>query len=45
MFIPDPNFSIANPGSASKNLNILTEKNGFQALGNMIGVVHPGSGY
>jgi hypothetical protein len=29
--IPDPNFSIPDPGSASKNLNtgILTPKNGF----------------
>jgi hypothetical protein len=42
MFIPDPNFF--NPGSASKNLRILTPKNGFQALGNMNRVVHSGSG-
>jgi hypothetical protein len=26
MFIPDPNFSIPYPGSASKNLSILTQK-------------------
>jgi hypothetical protein len=32
------------PGSASKKLSILTQKNGFQALGNMIRVVHPESG-
>ncbi len=30
-------------GSASKNLSILTQKNGFKALGNMIRVVHPSS--
>ncbi len=39
--IPDPNFLY--PGSASKNLSILAQKNGFQALGNTILVVHPGS--
>jgi hypothetical protein len=39
--IPDQNFF--HPRSASKNLNILTPKNGFSALGNMIRVVHPGS--
>jgi hypothetical protein len=56
MFIPDPGsdffhpgsrfriFSIPNPGSASKRLSILTQKNGFHALGNMIWVVHSGSG-
>jgi hypothetical protein len=43
---PDPNvlypgsriqiFSIPDPGSASKNLSILTQKIGFYALGNMI---------
>jgi hypothetical protein len=27
--IPDPNFSIPDPGSASKNLSILTQKIGF----------------
>jgi hypothetical protein len=32
------------PGSASKNLSILTKKNGFSALRNMIRVFHPGSG-
>jgi hypothetical protein len=40
---PDPNFSIPAWGSASKNLGILAQKNDFQALGNMILVVHPGS--
>ncbi len=54
MFIPDPTFfhhgswirtvSIPHPGPASKNLSILTKKNGFYALENMIRVVHPGSG-
>jgi hypothetical protein len=54
MFIPDPGFfhngsririfSIPDPGSASKNLSILTPKNCFYALGNMIRVVDPGSG-
>jgi hypothetical protein len=39
--IPDPNFF--HPGSVSTILSILTPKNGFQALGNMIWVVHPGS--
>jgi hypothetical protein len=39
--IPDPNCF--HPGSASKNLSILTPKNGFKALGNMILVVHPES--
>jgi hypothetical protein len=29
MFIQDPTFSISDPGSASKNLSILTQKNGF----------------
>ncbi len=42
MFFPDPTFF--HPGSASKNSSILTKKNGFQALENMIRVVHPGSG-
>jgi hypothetical protein len=32
------------PGSASKNLSIFNAKNCFQALGNMIQDVHPGSG-
>jgi hypothetical protein len=26
IFIPDPNFSIPDPGSASKNFSILTQK-------------------
>ncbi len=38
---PDPNFF--HPGSASNNLSILTQKNCFLALGNMIRVVHFGS--
>jgi hypothetical protein len=38
--IPGPNFFP--PGSASKNLSILTPKNGFKALGNIIRVVHSG---
>jgi hypothetical protein len=37
-------FSIPDPGSISKNLSILTKKNVFYTLGNMIRVVHPGSG-
>ena len=37
-------FSISDPGSASKNLSILIQKNGFWALGNMIRIVHPWSG-
>ncbi len=38
-------FSIPDPGSASKNLSTyFNPKNDFQALGNMIRVVHPGSG-
>jgi hypothetical protein len=37
-------FSIPDPGSASKNLSISTQNNGFQGLGNMIRIVHPGSG-
>ncbi len=46
MFIPDPNFSIPDPGpksfpdpgsgSAYKNLSILNPKNCFQALRNMV---------
>ncbi len=43
-FLPDPNFSITDPGSASTNLRILTSKPWFYVLGNMIWVVHPGSG-
>ncbi len=42
--ILDPNFSIPDPGSASNNLSILTNKIVFWTLGNMIRVVHPGSG-
>jgi hypothetical protein len=37
------NFSIPDPGSASKNLSILSPKNYLQALDNMIRVAHPGS--
>jgi hypothetical protein len=43
IFIPDPHFFF-HPGSASNNLSISTQKIGFQALGNMIRVDHPGSG-
>jgi hypothetical protein len=53
MFIPDPNFSIPDPGSkkipdpgsesASKNLSIFNPKNCFYALGKIIWDVHPGS--
>ncbi len=53
MFIPDPTFfhpgsrirtvSITDPGSASKNLSILTPKKWFLTLENMIRIVHPGS--
>ncbi len=39
--IPDPNFF--HPGTASKNLIIIAQKNCFQALGNRIRTVHPGS--
>jgi hypothetical protein len=41
--IPEPNLSIPDPGSASKNLSILTQKNGFLTLGNMIRVVQTAS--
>jgi hypothetical protein len=34
-------YSIPDTGSASKNLSILTKKNGSQALENMIRVVQP----
>jgi hypothetical protein len=52
MFIPDPNYfpsrisdpNFFYPGSVSKNASILTQKRGFQALGNMIRDVHPCSG-
>jgi hypothetical protein len=36
-------FSVLDPGSTSKNLSILTQKTDFEALGNMIRVVRPGS--
>ncbi len=47
-WIPDPGSKffpspILDPGSESKNLSILTPKNGFSALRNMIRVFHPGS--
>jgi hypothetical protein len=47
-WIPDPRSEffpsrILDPGSASQNLGILTKKNGFSALINMIRVFHPGS--
>ncbi len=35
---------ILDPGCISKNLSILTKKNGFSALRNMIRFFHPGSG-
>ncbi len=41
-WIPDPGSWIPDPHS--KNLSILTKKNGFSALRNMIRVFHPGSG-
>ncbi len=49
ILIPDPRSKffpsrILDPGSASKNLSILTKKNGFSALRNMIRVFHPKSG-
>jgi hypothetical protein len=48
-WIPDPGSEffpsrILDPGSTSKNLSILTEKNGFSAFRNMIWVFHPRSG-
>jgi hypothetical protein len=48
-WIPDPRSEffpsgILDPRSASKNLSILTKKNGFSALRNMIRIFHPGSG-
>ncbi len=43
-FITDPDTPPPSPREwASKNLSILTQKNCFQVLGNMIRVVHPGS--
>ena len=48
-WIPDPRSEffqsrILDPGCALKNSSILTKKNGFSALRNMIQVFHPGSG-
>jgi len=48
-WIPDPGSEffpslILDPGSASQNLGILTKKNSFSALRNMIQVFHPVSG-
>jgi len=48
-WIPDPGSEffpsrILDPGCALKNLSILTKKNGFSALRNMIRVFDPGSG-
>ncbi len=45
MFIPDPNYS--HPGSwiRMKEFKYFNPKNCFSALGNMIRVVHPGSGF
>jgi hypothetical protein len=37
-------FSIPDPGSTKKNLSIFTQKIVSKLLGNMIQVVHPGSG-
>jgi hypothetical protein len=42
--IPDPNFFHSGSQICIKKLSILTQKIVFQALGNMIRVVHPGSG-
>jgi hypothetical protein len=45
--IPDLNFFHPRswiPDAYKKNLSILTKKNGFSALRNMIQVFHPGSG-
>ena len=47
-WIPDPGSEffpsrMLDPRSASKNLSILAQKNGFSALRNMIRVFHPGS--
>jgi hypothetical protein len=49
-WIPDPNFSIPDPGSRVKSLipdpnphQTQKPKNCFQALGNMVRDVHPGS--
>ncbi len=48
-WIPDPRSEFfssrrLDPGSASKNLSILAQKNGFSALRNTIWVFHPRSG-
>ncbi len=48
-WIPDPRFECfpsrsLDHGCISKNLSILTKKNGFSALRNLIRVFHPGSG-
>jgi hypothetical protein len=48
-WIPDPGSEffpswILDPGWSLKNSSILTKKNGFSALINMIRVLHPGSG-
>ena len=48
-WIPDPRFEFfpsrsLDHGCISKNLSVLTKKNGFSALRNMIRVFHPGSG-
>jgi len=42
MFIPDPN--LFHPGSASQEYKYENPKKLFEALGNMIRVVHAGSG-
>ena len=47
-WIPDPRFEffpsrILDPWCISKNLSVLTKKNGSSALRNMIWVFHPGS--
>ncbi len=47
-WIPDPGSEffpsrVLDSGSASKNLSILTKKDGFSALRKMIRVFHPGS--
>jgi hypothetical protein len=42
--IPNPNFSIPDPGSASSNFKYFNPKFFFQTLENMVQVVHPGSG-
>ncbi len=49
-WIPDPGYKffpfwILDPRSALKNFSILTQKNGFSALRNMIRIFHPGSGF